>query len=390
MAQLSAHPYIVTIFHADVSADGRPYFVMEYCSGPSLAERYKREPFAVEDALRTGIRLAGAVATAHAAGILHRDIKPANVLTNDYGWPALTDFGISSTSRASCRCTPMTVAGRRHRRPRRGQSAVGMSVPWSPPEMFEDDPQPDERSDVFSLAATITRCSPAARRSRSRAGSNGSPRPHRPHRTRRDHPDRPRRRAAQRSSSVLAKGMAVVATTGTRAPSSSRAPSSASSSSSATRRPPSRCPTSRRSARPPMTTTRMPPVHAPCGRCEAQPRPAPPHDDATRARDAAAGRRAAPVGAQPAPAPEEGTVVATRRRAAAAAAATVAAATSGGLVDATGRAMPARPADPSAPSTTARPSPRCPSRGGCRVGGDPHRGVASSRRPRRRDRGRSW
>ena len=28
-------------------------------------------------------------------------------------------------------------------------------MPWSPPEMFEDDPQPDVRSDVFSLAATI-------------------------------------------------------------------------------------------------------------------------------------------------------------------------------------------------------------------------------------------
>ena len=39
MARLSAHPFIVTIFHADVSADGRPYFVMEYCSGPSLSER---------------------------------------------------------------------------------------------------------------------------------------------------------------------------------------------------------------------------------------------------------------------------------------------------------------------------------------------------------------
>ena len=154
MAQLSAHPFIVTIFHADVSADGRPYFVMEYCSGPSLAEQYKREHFTLEDALRTGIRLAGAVATAHAAGILHRDIKPANVLTNAYGWPALTDFGISSNLEGELPVHTVTspVEGAATTS---GQSAVGMSVPWSPPEMFEDDPKPDQRSDVFSLAATV-------------------------------------------------------------------------------------------------------------------------------------------------------------------------------------------------------------------------------------------
>jgi eukaryotic-like serine/threonine-protein kinase len=157
MAQLSAHPFIVTIFHADVSADGRPYFVMEYCSGPSLAERYKRERFAVEDALRTGIRLAGAVATAHAAGILHRDIKPANVLTNDYGWPALTDFGISSNLEGELPVHTMTspTASSGGSSTTSGQSAVGMSVPWSPPEMFQDDPKPDQRSDVFSLTATV-------------------------------------------------------------------------------------------------------------------------------------------------------------------------------------------------------------------------------------------
>ena len=154
MAQLSAHPFIVTIFHADVSADGRPYFVMEYCSGPSLAERYKREPFAVEDALRTGIRLAGAVATAHAAGILHRDIKPANVLTNDYGWPALTDFGISSNLEGELPVHTVTAPADASATSS-GQSAVGMSVPWSPAEMFEDDPRPDQRSDLFSLAATV-------------------------------------------------------------------------------------------------------------------------------------------------------------------------------------------------------------------------------------------
>ncbi|WP_438855771.1 serine/threonine-protein kinase [Agromyces sp. M3QZ16-3] len=158
MARLSAHPFIVTIFHADVSADGRPYFVMEYCSGPSLSERYKRQPLSVEDALRTGIRLSGAVATAHAAGILHRDIKPANVLTNDYGWPALSDFGISSDLEGDLPVHTMSFTGDAAATGSgtgSDRAAVGMSVPWSPPEMFEDDPRPDTRSDVFALAATV-------------------------------------------------------------------------------------------------------------------------------------------------------------------------------------------------------------------------------------------
>ncbi|WP_241985497.1 serine/threonine-protein kinase [Cryobacterium sp. TMT1-21] len=157
MARLSTHPSIVTIYHAGVAGDGRPYFVMEYCSGPSLSERYKRDPFTVEDSLHIGVRLAGAVATAHAAGILHRDIKPGNVLTNDFGGPALTDFGISSTLESDLPVQAQAVgpaavlaAGAAAE-----TQSVGMSVPWSPPEMFEDDPVPDVRSDVFSLAATI-------------------------------------------------------------------------------------------------------------------------------------------------------------------------------------------------------------------------------------------
>jgi serine/threonine protein kinase len=156
MAQLSAHPYIVTIYHADVASDDRPYFVMEYCSGPSLAERYKQSPLAVADALRTGVRLSSAVHTAHLAGILHRDIKPANVLGNDYGWPALTDFGISSAVDDSLPAHTTTIPGALTDTSTGGTSGqVGLSVPWSPPEMFEDDPSPDVRSDVFSLAATI-------------------------------------------------------------------------------------------------------------------------------------------------------------------------------------------------------------------------------------------
>ncbi len=155
MAQLSTHPYIVTIYQADVAADGRPYFVMEYCSGPSLADRYKQAPLPVVDAIRTGVRLSSAVAVAHQAGILHRDIKPANVLSNDYGWPALTDFGISSAveEELPVHTTTLSRGGDTGTAGTTGQ--VGLSVPWSPPEMFDDEPQPDVRSDVFSLAATI-------------------------------------------------------------------------------------------------------------------------------------------------------------------------------------------------------------------------------------------
>ncbi len=137
MARLSHHPSIVTVLHADVADDGRPYLVMEYCAGPSLAERYRAERMPVAEVLRIAIRLACAVETAHRAGILHRDIKPANVLTTDFGWPALTDFGIAATTGA--------VPG----------GAVGMSIPWAPAELLSAVPSGDERSDVYSLAATV-------------------------------------------------------------------------------------------------------------------------------------------------------------------------------------------------------------------------------------------
>lgn len=134
MATLSQHPSIVTVLQADVAPDGRPYLVMEYCSRPGLGERYRSERMSVAEVLRIGVRLASAVETAHRAGILHRDVKPANVLVTDFGWPALTDFGIAATT---------TVA------------AVGMSIPWSPPELLADEPHGDVRSDVYSLAATV-------------------------------------------------------------------------------------------------------------------------------------------------------------------------------------------------------------------------------------------
>jgi hypothetical protein len=136
MARLSTHPYIVTIYFAGVTADNRPYLVMEYCSQDDLAKRLKREALSIAEVLRIGIRVTGAVETAHRAGILHRDIKPANILTTDYGNPALTDFGISATVNETA-------------------GIEGLSVPWSPPEALADPADTSVASDVYSLAATI-------------------------------------------------------------------------------------------------------------------------------------------------------------------------------------------------------------------------------------------
>lgn len=136
MAMLSTHPAIVTIYQTGVAADGRPYLVMEYCPRPNLQQRARKEPFSVAEALRVGVQVAGAVETAHRAGVLHRDIKPANILVTAYNRPALTDFGIASTTGAV-------------------SEAAGMSIPWSPPESFGDPPQGGVRSDVYALAATL-------------------------------------------------------------------------------------------------------------------------------------------------------------------------------------------------------------------------------------------
>ena len=136
MALLSTHPAIVTIYQAGVSDDGRPYLVMEYCPRPNLQVRSRAAAFSVAEALRVGVQVAAAVETAHRAGILHRDIKPANILVTEYNRPALTDFGIATTADAV-------------------ESSAGMSIPWSPPESFTDQPESGVATDVYALGATV-------------------------------------------------------------------------------------------------------------------------------------------------------------------------------------------------------------------------------------------
>ncbi|KRC58463.1 serine/threonine protein kinase [Agromyces sp. Root81] len=137
MAQLSSHPSILTVYQASVAADGRPYLVMEYCSA-SLGQRYRAVQLPIAEVLSVGVRIASAVETAHRQGVLHRDIKPSNILTTAYGHPVLSDFGIAATLGEA-----------------ETGDAVGLSIPWSAPEVLHDEISGSVASEVWSLGATV-------------------------------------------------------------------------------------------------------------------------------------------------------------------------------------------------------------------------------------------
>lgn len=138
MAALSAHPSILTIYQASVSADGRPYLVTEFCPG-TYNNRYRSEQIPLAEVLDVGVRIGSALETAHRAGLLHRDIKPSNLLVTSFGTPVLADFGIATSSR------------------RAGSSdeVFAMSVPWSSPEVIDEKLTGSVASEVWSLGATL-------------------------------------------------------------------------------------------------------------------------------------------------------------------------------------------------------------------------------------------
>ena len=94
-AGLSSHPHVVTIY--DVGEhDGRVFMVMELMRGGTVGERLKAGRAISDDsALRWLREAAGALDTAHEAGVVHRDIKPGNLLLDDRDRLAIADFGIA-------------------------------------------------------------------------------------------------------------------------------------------------------------------------------------------------------------------------------------------------------------------------------------------------------
>lgn len=139
MGRLTGHPNVVGVLEVGVTESGRPFLVMPYHPQDSLDVRIRRHgPLTMAETLRLGVKMAGAVESAHRLGIVHRDVKPGNILLTDYDEPALTDFGIAQIAGGFQTATG-TVAG---------------SPAFTAPEVLGGDP-PSPSSDVYGLGATL-------------------------------------------------------------------------------------------------------------------------------------------------------------------------------------------------------------------------------------------
>ncbi|MFF5391694.1 protein kinase [Streptomyces sp. NPDC013012] len=133
------HPGVVTV-HDVLEHDARPWIVMQYVDGPSLADAAK-EAGSIEprEAARIGLHVLGALRAAHAAGVLHRDVKPGNILLARDGRVLITDFGIAAIEGDSTITRTGEIVG---------------SIDYLAPERVKGaDPGP--ASDLWSLGATL-------------------------------------------------------------------------------------------------------------------------------------------------------------------------------------------------------------------------------------------
>ncbi len=134
------HPHILPI-HDSGGSDDQLYYVMPYVEGDSLRQRLTADNrLSIEEAVRIGREVAGALAYAHERGIVHRDIKPENILFSG-GHAVVADFGIArAIDRASEKITQ--------------QGTITGTPAYMSPEQARDRAF-DGRSDVYSLACVL-------------------------------------------------------------------------------------------------------------------------------------------------------------------------------------------------------------------------------------------
>ena len=128
-----AHPAVAQIYVVE-SWRGRPFLVVEFLAGGTLADRLRRGPVPAPRAVSVTANLADALAELHRAGYLHGDIKPSNIGFTANGSPKLLDFGLAR------RTNDATV--------------VGGTLRYLSPEVLDGRPA-GEADDIWALCVVL-------------------------------------------------------------------------------------------------------------------------------------------------------------------------------------------------------------------------------------------
>ncbi|MEZ5963233.1 MAG: serine/threonine-protein kinase [Planctomycetota bacterium] len=143
------HPNIARVLDSGTTADGRPFFAMDYVPGEPLTAYSDRLDLGLPERLRLFVDVCRGVHHAHLRGIIHRDLKPSNVLVQEHDGrasPKIIDFGIAkATDHKLTDATLHTELGR----------IVGTPEYMSPEQADPGTAVIDVRSDVYSLGIVL-------------------------------------------------------------------------------------------------------------------------------------------------------------------------------------------------------------------------------------------
>ena len=146
---LMEHPNIAKVFDAGATAEGRPYFVMEYVHGIPITDYSDRHRLTIKERLELFMQVCEGVQHAHQRAVIHRDLKPSNLLVEEVNGkpvPKIIDFGLAKAmGQQLTEMTLFTEAG----------AMLGTPDYMSPEQADRNERNIDTRTDVYSLGVIL-------------------------------------------------------------------------------------------------------------------------------------------------------------------------------------------------------------------------------------------